>query len=212
MTDVEELVRTRLRALRTTQGLSLDDLAARTHLSPSTISRVETGRRTLSLDVLLPLASALQVELDALLDVREDDDVVIRPQAHGSGGHTVWLLSRATSSTRAMKVRIEPARRPPEQKVHPGHDWFFVLEGRVRLLLGDREIVVEAGEAAEFSTMTPHAMTAVDGPAELLMIFDRDGEQAHGQGAAGLTDGSAQSVRPTARAQPRPSPTPPRRR
>ena len=79
-------MRTRLRSLRTTLGLSLDELAARTNLSPSTISRVETGKRTISLDVLLPLAAALQVDLDALLDVRSDDDVVIRPTPSSSGG------------------------------------------------------------------------------------------------------------------------------
>jgi quercetin dioxygenase-like cupin family protein len=67
----------------------------------------------------------------------------------------------------------------PEQRVHPGHDWFFVIEGRVRLLLGEREIIVESGEAAEFATMTPHAFAASDGPAELIMIFDRDGQRAH---------------------------------
>jgi transcriptional regulator with XRE-family HTH domain len=61
---IEEVVRTRLRSLRRTLGLSLDELGARTNLSASTISRIETGRRTISLDVLLPLAAALQVELD----------------------------------------------------------------------------------------------------------------------------------------------------
>ena len=49
----------------------------------------------------------------------------------------------------------------------------------MRLLLGEREILVEAGEAAEFATMTPHAFAASDGPAELVMIFDRDGQRAH---------------------------------
>ncbi len=177
--DIERLVRERLRSLRTTLGLSLDEVAARTNLSPSTISRVETGKRTISLDVLLPLAAALQVGLDSLLDVHSDDDVVIRPTPSRSGKRTTWMLSRATGSTIAVKMRIEPARRVPDQRVHPGHDWFFVLEGRVRLLLGDREIVIEAGEAAEFGTMTPHAFTALDRPAELLMIFDRDGQHAH---------------------------------
>lgn len=177
--EIERVVRTRLRSLRHTLGLSLDDLAARTNLSASTISRVETGKRTISLDVLLPLASALQVDLDALLDVRHDDDVVIRPAPSTSGTRTTWALSRPTGSTIAIKMRLEPTRRMSEPRVHPGHDWFFVLEGRVRLLLGDREVLVEAGEAAEFGTMTPHAFAAVDGPAELIMLFDRDGQRAH---------------------------------
>jgi transcriptional regulator with XRE-family HTH domain len=177
--DLERIVRTRLRTLRTTLGLSLDDLAARTNLNPSTISRIETGRRTIGLDVLLPLAKALQVDLDALLDVHNDDDVVIRPAPSKSGGTTTWMLSRPTAGAIAMKMRLQPTRRAPEQRVHPGHDWFFVLDGRVRLVLGEREIMVEAGEAAEFATMTPHALSAVDGPAELIMIFDRDGHRAH---------------------------------
>ncbi|MFD4367079.1 helix-turn-helix domain-containing protein [Rhodococcus sp. NPDC058521] len=177
--DIERVVRTRLRSLRTTLGISLDELATRTALSASTISRIETGKRAISLDVLLPLATALQVDLDALLDVSGNDDVVIRPVPNRSGTRTTWMLSRPTGSTIAIKMRIEPAPTPPEQRVHPGHDWFFVLTGRVRLFLGEREITVEAGEAAEFGTMTPHALTAVDGPAELVMIFDRDGHHAH---------------------------------
>jgi transcriptional regulator with XRE-family HTH domain len=177
--EIEQVVRSRLRSLRTTLGLSLDELAERTNLSPSTISRVETGKRTISLDVLLPLAAALQVDLDALLDVRSDDDVVIRPAPTRARGRTTWMLSRPTGSTVAIKMRLEPTRRRPEQRVHAGHDWFFVTEGRVLLALGDREIVVEAGEAAEFATMTPHSTSAIDGPAELIMIFDRDGQRAH---------------------------------
>ncbi|MBV9581295.1 MAG: helix-turn-helix transcriptional regulator [Chloroflexi bacterium] len=177
--DVEAMVRSRLRALRNTLGLSLDELAARTHLSPSTISRVETGKRTISLDILLPLASALQVDLDQLLDVKCDDDVVIRPMATRSGDRITWPLSRPAGSTLAAKMQLEPTDRAPEQRVHPGHDWFFVLEGRVRLWLGDRQIVVEAGEAAEFATMTPHAISALDAPAVIIMIFDRDGQHVH---------------------------------
>lgn len=178
-TDVERVVRTRLRSLRQTLGLSLDDVAARTNLSPSTISRVETGHRTISLDVLIPLARALHVDLDALFDVQGDDDVVIRPVPDTRDGRTTWLLSRPTGSTSAVKMRLEPSDRMPDQRVHPGHDWFVVIEGRVRLLLGDRELIVGPGEAAEFATMTPHAVAAVDGPAELIMIFDRDGQRAH---------------------------------
>ncbi len=177
--EIDHAVRSRLRSLRNTLGLSLDELAARTHLSPSTISRVETGKRTISLDILLPLAAALHVDLDALLDVRSDEDVVIHPTPSSSGERTTWMLSRPTGRTLAVKMRLEPTDRAAEQRVHPGHDWFFVIKGRVRLSLGDRDITVDTGEAAEFTTMTPHAFTAIDEPAELIMIFDRDGQRAH---------------------------------
>ena len=98
--DIEGVVRSRLRSLRNTMGLSLDELAFRTNLSASTISRIETGRRTISLDILVPLATALQVDLDALLDVRNDDDVVIHPTPNSSGQGTTWMLSRPTGPQR----------------------------------------------------------------------------------------------------------------
>lgn len=180
--DIEHTVRTRLRTLRTSFGWSLDELAVRANLSASTISRIETGKRTIGLDVLLPLAAALHVDVGALLSVDSDDDVVIRPTARSSQGHTVWMLSRPTASTSVMKMRVTPTRRAPQQQVHPGRDWFFVMDGRVALHLGDRQIVVEQGEAAEFATMTPHAISALGGPAELLVLFDRDGQRAHVHG------------------------------
>ncbi|MGL5857437.1 MAG: helix-turn-helix domain-containing protein [Angustibacter sp.] len=176
---VERVIRTRLRSLRTTLGLSLDQVAAQTNLSPSTISRIETGQRTISLDVLVSLARVLQVDLHSLLDSSQGEDVVIRPTPTSSGGLTTWMLSRPTGNTVAIKMRLIPTQPPPRQRVHSGHDWFFVIEGRVQLLLGDRELIVETGEAAEFATMTPHALAAIDSPAELIMIFDRDGQRSH---------------------------------
>lgn len=178
--DIENLVRTRLRSLRQALGWSLDALAERSHLSPSTISRIETGKRTVSLDVLLPLARALQIDLESLLEGDIDDaDVVIRPVPTNTPGMTTWPLSRPTGSTASFKMRFEQTKHPPEPRVHPGHDWFYVLDGRICLTLGERTIVVQTGEAAEFSTMTPHAIQALDGPAELVMVFDRDGQRAH---------------------------------
>lgn len=178
--DLEAVVRSRLRELRLSQGFSLDELASRTALSPSTISRIETGKRTISLDVLRPLTKALHVSLDSLLATDDDLDVVIRPSESHLDGRTSWMLSRPGSPTVVLKMRFEPIDGETAQRVHPGHDWFFVMDGRVELRLGDRAVVVEAGEAADFDTMTPHAIVALDGPAELLMIFDRDGQRAHG--------------------------------
>lgn len=178
--EVEQTVRARLRSLRQSLGWSLDDVAERSRLSPSTISRIETGKRAISLDVLLALARALQVDLEALLDTRPDDDVVIRPTPSSRDDRTIWQLSRPNGTTWALKMRMEPTTEPPERRVHPGHDWFFVLSGRVKLDLGEREVLVETGEAAEFNTMTPHSFAAIDGPAEVIMVFDREGRRVHG--------------------------------
>lgn len=180
--DIEPLVRARLRSIRESLGWSLDELATRTHLSASTISRIETGNRSLSLDLLQPLCRALNIDIAELLDVSTDDsDVVIRPIHTESFGRTVWPLTRqrGAAGMMASKMRLVPTSTSPEPRVHPGHDWFFVLSGTVLLTLGERRILVEAGEAADFSTMIPHAFDCHDGPAEVITIFDRDGQLAH---------------------------------
>lgn len=177
--DVEQITRARLRAWRTRLGWSLDELAARSNLSASTISRIETGKRTISLDVLVPLARAMGIGVDELVAPDDDHDVVIRPRPAMWGAAMVWPLTKPGASQVAVKMRLEPTDRTPEPQVHAGHDWMFVIHGTVLLTLGERQVLVRAGEAAEFSTMTPHAVAAHRRPAELIMVFDRDGERAH---------------------------------
>ena len=182
--ELDGLVRQRIRGLRAARGWSLDDLAARCYLSPSTLSRIETGHRRISLDQLSSIARALGTTLDQLVESAADDDVVIRPQRDTARGMTTWILSREPGphGFTVAKMRItrpEPGSGPEELKVHPGRDWFTVLSGTVVLRLGERTIVVEAGQAAEFSTMIPHAFGASGGPAEVLAILDHDGQRTH---------------------------------
>jgi transcriptional regulator with XRE-family HTH domain len=179
--DLDVVIRARIRGLRLAQGWTLDALAARCHLSASTLSRIETGHRRISVDQLVPIARALGSTLDQLVESVDNDDVVIRPRRDRAHGMTTWLLSGdyGPQGMTVAKMRITARRPPGELGMHPGRDWFTVLSGAARLHLGDRIILVEAGQAAQFSTMTPHAITAHDGPVEILTILDRDGQRAH---------------------------------
>lgn len=182
--DVESLIRQRIKGLRVARGWSLDVLAARCYLSPSTLSRIETGHRRIALDQLLPIARAFGTTLDQLVDSAEDDDVVIRPRCDHSRGTTIWTLARerAPHGMTVAKMRITvpaPPAESPDLGVHPGRDWFTVLSGTAELRLGQRSILVESGDAAEFSTMVPHAIGAHGGPVEILTILTQDGERAH---------------------------------
>ncbi|WP_124708670.1 helix-turn-helix domain-containing protein [Gordonia insulae] len=181
--EIDAVVRQRIRGLRLAKGWTLDSLAARCFLSPSTLSRIETGHRRVALDQLVPIARALGTSLDQLVEPVGDDDVVIRPDPHSWAGMTMWKLSRdgAPGGVTVAKMRYTPEHRvdPDNLGVHPGREWFTVISGTIRLYLGDRVILVPPGQAAEFSTMVPHGMTAVDGPAEIVSIFDHDGERAH---------------------------------
>lgn len=188
---MDVLIRQRIRGLRLARGWSLDALAARCHLSPSTLSRIETGHRRIAIDQVVLIARALDTTVDQLVEATDDEDVVIRPQAERADGVTTWLLSRERSmhGVTVAKMRITAEHvESHEGRVHPGREWFTVLSGTLRLRLGERVIDVEAGHAAEFSTMVPHSLTALDGPVEILTIFDQDGERAHLHGPGASRD------------------------
>jgi transcriptional regulator with XRE-family HTH domain len=179
--SLEGVARRRLRTLRKARGWSLDELGRRTHIGPSTLSRLESGQRRIAIDHLVALARALGTTVEELVAEDEDDDVVIRPRHDQAGGATFWLLTRRDdpSGRVVVKMRIPAYERLPEARVHPGRDWFYVLEGTVRLRLGNREVLVASGNAASFDTMTPHSMGGHGGPAEILSILDHHGERAH---------------------------------
>lgn len=198
--DLDSLVRSRIRALRLARGWSLDTLAERSFLSPSNLSRIETGQRRIALDQLVPIARALDTTLDQLIESPNDDDIVIHPQRDDRRGVTVWTLARerAPFEMSIAKMRItSPAPELEELGVHPGRDWFTVLSGTAELRLGERIVLVETGDAAEFSTMIPHAIGAHDGPVEILAILTHDGERAHLRHAKNATESDSRPRLPT---------------
>jgi len=179
--DTEFIVRQRIRGMRLARGWTLDTLSARCFLSPSTLSRIETGQQRIALEQLVAIAKALGTSLDQLVEPEGDEDVVIRPEPESINGATFWLLSRERDRRGVTigKMRLTEDRESDEPQVHPGYEWFTVLSGTIRLRLGTRTILVRPGQAVEFSTMTPHRIDAHEGPAEILTIFDHEGEQAH---------------------------------
>jgi transcriptional regulator with XRE-family HTH domain len=178
--SVDEQVRARLRSLRAERGLSQEEVAARAGMAASTLSRLESGARRLALDHLAPLAGALGVEVGELLAPAAGPDPRVHGRPRKVEGMIVRVLSRAApGGLVVVRMAIPAERTVPEPRSHEGHEWLYVLAGRVRLVLGDDDLVLVPGEAAEFSTWTPHWMGAVDGPADVLAIFGPQGERVH---------------------------------
>jgi transcriptional regulator with XRE-family HTH domain len=163
-------------------GLTLDEVARRSAIDVSTLSRLESGKRRLALDHLPRLAAALSVSTDDLLRAPAADDPRVKAGSHTHDGITYWPLTRQSAGgLHAYKIRISARRRtaPAELRVHEGQDWMYVLSGQLRLILGDRDFTVKHGEAVEFSTWTPHWFGVVDGPVEAITIFGVHGERVH---------------------------------
>jgi len=173
----------RLKQLRQRRDITLSDLAAETGISTSTLSRLEAGLRRPTLEQLLPLARAYGVTLDELVDAPPTGDprINLRPIPTRDGS-TILPLSRRPGGIQAYKF-VLPAGRDdatPDLRTHEGYDWAFVLSGRLRLVLGEHDLILEPGEAAEFDTRTPHWFGATSsGPVEFLSLVGKQGERAH---------------------------------
>ncbi|MCX5208708.1 XRE family transcriptional regulator [Kitasatospora sp. NBC_00240] len=171
----------RLRRLRAKRGLTLAALAETTGISKSTLSRLESGQRRPSLELLLPLAGAYNVPLDDLVGAPEVGDPRVRltprPLAHGG---SFVPLSRGPGPLQAYKMVIADRGTEPNLRSHEGYEWLYVLEGRLRLVLGEHDIVLGPGEVAEFDTRVPHWFSGAEGrPVEVLSLFGRQGERMH---------------------------------
>jgi transcriptional regulator with XRE-family HTH domain len=176
-----ERVGPRLRQLRLERGATLADLAAETEISVSTLSRLESGGRRPTLELLLPLARAHRVALDDLVDAPETGDPRVRLRPVVRHGRTFLPLTRRPGGLQAFKMVLpaEPGSRPTLQ-THEGYEWLYVLEGRVRLVLGARDLLLTPGEVAEFDTRTPHWVgNPGPEPAEALALFGPQGERMH---------------------------------
>src|SRR3954454_22629783 len=175
-----DLVGPRLRRGREQRGVTLTEVAHMTGISKSTLSRLENGQRRPSLELLLPLAQAYRVPLDDLVGAPEVADPRIRLKPRKVNGRIVLPLTRQPNGVQAWKIVIPAQQSEPQPRTHDGYEWLYVLSGRMRLVLGDRDLVLDVGEAAEFDTQLPHWFGSTgDGPAEVLSIFGRPGERMH---------------------------------
>ena len=178
-------VPTRLRRVREQRGLTLTQVAEQAGLSKSTLSRLETGQRRPSLELLLPLAQVYRVPIDDLVGAPDVADPRIRLKPRRLKGRTVLPLTRP-GGVQAWKIVVPASQSTPGPRAHDGFEWLYVLSGRIRLVLGDQDLVLGVGEAAEFDTRVPHWFGSTgDGPAELLSIFGRPGERLQVRSAGG---------------------------
>jgi quercetin dioxygenase-like cupin family protein len=97
-------------------------------------------------------------------------------------GQTMVPLTRRAGGVQAYKMILPPAKADatPNPQTHEGYEWVYVLNGSLRLVLGEQDLTLAPGEAAEFDTRVPHWFSSADdAPVELLTLFGRQGERAH---------------------------------
>jgi transcriptional regulator with XRE-family HTH domain len=182
MDDVLKGVGARLKAIRTQRGATLGEVSEATGISVSTLSRLESGHRKATLELLLPLAREYGVPLDGLVGAPATGDPRIHLTPLKRYGQTIVPLSRGASGLQAFKHVLDsgPVVSDVEPKVHPGHEWIYVIRGTLRLVLGEHDLRLPAGEAAEFDTTVPHWVGRADEKSvEFLSLYGPQGEKMH---------------------------------
>lgn len=175
---VLDQVGARLKRVRTRRRMTLTGVAAATGISKSTLSRLETGQRRPTLELLLALSHAYRVPLDDLVAAPEEGDPRLRFKPGRLKGRTVIPLSRQPDGMQAWKIVIPTSKLVPEPRAHDGYEWIYVLSGRMRFVLGDQDLVLGPGDVASFDTRVPHWFGSTgDEPSEILSIFGRPGER-----------------------------------
>ncbi|WP_344679214.1 XRE family transcriptional regulator [Saccharopolyspora taberi] len=180
ITEALTAVGPRLKRLRTQRRVTLAALSEATGISKSTLSRLESGQRRPSLELLLPIAQAHQVPLDELVGAPEVGDPRVRLKPRQMHGNTVLPLTRQPGPLQAFKMVLPADRDTPDPRTHEGYEWLYVLAGRLRLVLGEHDVVLGVGEAAEFDTRVPHWFGSTgEAPVEILSLFGKQGERMH---------------------------------
>jgi transcriptional regulator with XRE-family HTH domain len=173
-----EQVGPRLKRLRTQRKFTLTGVSTSTGISKSTLSRLETGQRRPTLELLLALSHAYRVPLDDLVAAPEEGDPRLRLKPSRVKGRTVIPLTRQPDGMQAWKIIIPTSNATPEPRAHDGEEWIYVLSGRMRFVLEDQDLVLGPGDVAAFDTKVPHWFGSTgDAPAEILRIFGRPGER-----------------------------------
>jgi transcriptional regulator with XRE-family HTH domain len=160
----------RLRAVRTENEATLEAVARATGITPSTLSRLESGKRRPTLELLIPLARHYRIALDHLIDAPQTGDprIHLRPMMRPRGG-VVVPLSDYPGRSKVYKQVLEPCE--PRMVTHKGYEWLYVLSGVLRLIIDEDESTLRPGEIAEFDTGRPHWFGPADGrTVELLHV------------------------------------------
>ena len=180
--DTIAAVGPRLKALRLKRDVTLVALAEATGISASTLSRLESGQRRATLELLLALSQFYGVAVDDLVGAPPTGDPRILAKPFTKHGRTYYPLSRRPGGVQAFRTVIHagPSAEPPVMRTHDGYEWLYVLSGQLRVVLGETDIVIGPGEVVEFDTRVPHWFGRIgDEPVEFLSLFGKQGERMH---------------------------------
>jgi transcriptional regulator with XRE-family HTH domain len=179
----------KIRAARIKADLRLSDLAEKTGLAESSLSRIERGYTAISVTNLIQICEELSIGLDELLDVKPTPSKT-RVAAHGRSTDefeevesTGYLWKHLVGGARFDVFNVFHLVFPRDETMktlvsHAGQEYCYVLKGEVRFYAGDEVHHLKAGSGILIDSELPHRAERLgDAEAHMLMVVTRSGAE-----------------------------------
>lgn len=184
--EARQRIGLRARELRRRSGRTLESLAAETGLSKGHLSRFERGQKSLSVSALIRLAAVLDVSVGHLLGDEADtagvrvvraSEAELQQAPAQNGGYSFATLG--SSAGMGLRYNVFTLILPREgyrqsRAYHSGREMIYVVSGRVRFTVGQQEMVLEAGDYAEFPGHQEHDLESLSDRSQLLVFVISD--------------------------------------
>lgn len=172
MNNEIKAVADRLRGLRDILDISLEEAAEVCGISVKEYAAYETGQVDIPLSVMFCMGKKYNVDLTSFLSGEEPHKVsfFVTPKDKGirvnrlADYHFESLaFGFANRKADPFLVTINPGDIPEiHRTVHPGQEFNYIIEGTVRIVLGDNEVILKEGDSLYFDSTLPHGMQNVD--------------------------------------------------
>jgi quercetin dioxygenase-like cupin family protein/DNA-binding XRE family transcriptional regulator len=174
----------RIKRIREEKGLSIVELSQLTGFDRNMLEDIENNRLCPQLGTMIKLSKALDSALQRLISEegrkiyavtrRTERNIVSRSTAKNSEKPAYTYMSLAPDvKGRHMEALIVHLGQLPEDErsVHAGEEFIYVLEGRVKLDIGDDHVVLEPGDSVYYLSTVPHLLSAQKDRATILAVI-----------------------------------------
>ena len=184
--DNTKIIGEKIKALRESRQISVEDLMERTGLAQEQIERIESNVDIPSLAPLIKIARALGVRLGTFLDDQDGSGAVVcRKEEHidnsisfsnnavSARTHMQYHSLSASKADRHMEPFIIDINQTDENAYelssHEGEEFIYVMDGVVEIAYGKKKHVIEAGDSIYYDSIVPHHVHGFEGQAARIL-------------------------------------------
>lgn len=176
----------RIRELRDISGLTAADVAAQAGITPDDYEAYEAGKSDFSFSHLFNIAKVLGVDISDLLTgesprlhgyilTRADEGLEFHRRDQYVYHHLAYNFKDKLAEPFIVTVSRDEKNAAKQAHSHAGQEFDYVLEGVLRIVLGGRELFLQAGDSVYYDSSLPHAMYAPEGDCRFIAVVIKEG-------------------------------------